>query len=219
MALRIRNGAIAGIVGAIVTVVAGLITGAPPSPDDPVAEFRDFMIDKRSTIRWQFVLFALGLILIVWFFAAFSTLMSRGETPTAFTLLPVIGTMGLMGVAFGGGASYAAVVWRGPAGFDHSELQAAYDANNLAGAFLSIAAVVIMLAAAALIMRSALLPKWLAWFAVVAAVVNAISVLGVLFDPDQTALAPGGAFTIIGLVVTMAWILTAGVLMYNADSA
>src|SRR5947208_830324 len=97
-ALRIRNGAIAGIVGAIVTVVAGLITGAPPSPDDPAGKFRNFMVDHRNAIRWQMVLFALGIVLLVWFFAAFSSLMSRGDTPTPFALLPVLGTMGILGI-------------------------------------------------------------------------------------------------------------------------
>ena len=219
MALRIRNGAIAGIVGAIVTVVAGLITGAPPAPDDPAGKVRDFMIDKRSAIRWQMVLFALGIILLVWFFATFSTLMSRGDAPTPFTLLPVIGTMGIVGIAFGGGSFYTALVWRGAAGIENAEIRSAFDSNNMAGAFIGIAAIVILLAAAALIMRTALLPQWLAWFALVGVVVNAINVLGVVFDPDQTAMAPGGVFSIIGLLVTMLWIIVTGALMYRTDSA
>jgi hypothetical protein len=208
----------AGIAGAVVTALAGVITGAPPSPDDPTSEFKKFMIDKRDALRWQVVLFAIGIVLLIWFFATFSSLMARGDVSMPFAMLPTVATMGILGIGFGGAAMYTAVFWRGARGFDDSAIQMAYDSNSLATSMLSVAVLVIFLAAAVLIMRTGLLPAWLGWLAVVGAVINALGVLGVLFDPDS-ALSPGGALSVFGLMATMLWIVVTGVVMLRSDGA
>jgi len=179
----------------------------------------DFLVDKRDVLRWQFVVFAIGTILLVWFTAAFCTVMSRSDVSLPFVLLPLVAIAGIFGIGFGGGSEFAALIWRGATDMHASGVREAWDANALAGSFISIAAVVIFLAAAALIMRTRLLPMWLAWFALVGAVVNVLSMIGIVFDPDQTALAPGGAISVVGLMVTMLWILVTGVVMLRAEPA
>src|SRR4051812_2366333 len=157
MGLRVRDGAIAGIIGAIVMAIGGMMVGSPPAPDDSTKKVLEFIVDKREALRWQFVLFAVGTILLIWFTAAFCTVMARGDVSLPFVLLPLVATAAILGVGFGGGSEFAALVWRGAAHVDRSSVREAWDANTLAGSFISIAAVVIFLSAAAMIVRTRLL--------------------------------------------------------------
>src|SRR5437762_2738442 len=54
---RIRTGAIAGLVGAAALVVAGALGGSAPKPADSAATVVTYLLEKRSALRWQAVLF------------------------------------------------------------------------------------------------------------------------------------------------------------------
>jgi hypothetical protein len=214
-AFSTRTGGIAGAIGAVLLVVAGLLTGSPPKTDDSASKVTAYLVDKRDAIRWQIVLFAVAILLIFWFTAAFGALMARtdGISPV-HAALPLAGFTAILAIGFGGGAPFAAVVWRGPTSLSPDLARFAWDVNNLASSFIGIAAVLIFLASAALIMRSAALPAWLGWLALVAAVINAFGVLAILFDADKTALAPGGIVPgVLCLVAAAVWILAASVTM------
>jgi hypothetical protein len=217
--LRIRTGAMAGMVGAIVLIVAGLLPGTPPKPDDSASEVVEFLMDKQDQLRVQLVLFAIAMILLLWFTAAFSTLMSRGDVSVPFAVLPMIGVLGIVAIGFGGGSMMSAVVWRGADQVDPKLAQLAFDTNNLATSFISIAAVLVFLASAALVMRTRLLPAWVGWLALVAVVLNAVAMIAVLFDADNGGLAPGGVTAVVGLMISGVWILATSVVMFRAEPA
>lgn len=215
-ALTTRTGGIAGVVGAVILVVAGLFAGTPPKTDDSADEVVAYLVDKRDVLRWQFVLFAVAIILILWFTAAFGALMSRAEGVSGVQAgLPLAGVAAITAIAFAGGSPLAAVLWRGPTSQSADIVHFAWDANNVASSFVSIAAVLVFLAAATLVMRSTALPQWVGWVALAAAAVNAMGMIAILFDADQTALAPGGfvpamlcllaaAVSILTIALTMA---------------
>jgi hypothetical protein len=214
-AFTTRTGGIAGALGAVLLVVAGLLTGTPPKTDEPTANVVAYLDDKRDALRWQVVLFAIAVILIVWFTASFAALMARtdGVSPLQ-AALPLAGVTAIFAIAFAGGAPLYALVWRGPTGSSPDLVRLVWDANNLASSFVCIAGVIVFLASAALIMRSVVLPAWLAWLALVAAVVNAVGALAILFDTDQTAWAPGGFVPgLLALLAAAVWILLTSVTM------
>jgi hypothetical protein len=214
-ALTTRAGGIVGVVGAVLLVVAGLITGSPPKTDDPASKVVSYLVDKRDVLRWQIVLFAIAIVLILWFTAAFGALMARTEgTSGVQAALPLVGVTAILAIAFAGSVPLSAIVWRGPTSQSEEIVHFAWDANNLAGSFVNIAAVLVFLAAAALIMRSAALPRWLGWLALVVAFVNIVGSFAIVFDADQTALAPGGFIPgVLCLLGAAVWILATSVTM------
>lgn len=217
-AFRTRFGAMAGIFGGILMVVAALVVPSPPSPDDTATQYRDWVIDKRGAIRWQLVLFALAMMCIIWFAASFGALMNNRGASAVWSAVPAIGVAGIPAMAFGGLGMAAAVAWRGASSLDATLVRLAWDAGNVATTFIGVTAVVALLAAALLIMQTKALPVWTAWLALLALLGSLLAVFALIFDASASALAPGGFVSGLGSILLAAiWIVATAVTMLRVD--
>lgn len=215
-----RNGALAGVAAGLLFLVAGLMIGSPPKADDPTAKVVSFLVDKRGVMRLQLVLFGIGFLFFMWFLASLSILLRRAEgAPSGLASLPVAGGVGILALAFAGGSPLAAVFWRGAGQIDPKLVQLSWDANNLTAAFIGIPATLVLLAVAALVLRTGALPAWAGWLALVAAVPNFAGALAILFETGP--LAPGGAVpSFVALFAAVIWMVgTAVAMMREGDRA
>lgn len=219
-ASRIRLGAMAGIAGAIITVVAALIGGSPPASDDSTAEVRTYLFDHRDAIRWQAILFALSALFLLWFFASFGALLTRGDgAHPLHAALPMVGFVALSSVGTACIVPMTAVVWR-DAPVSDDIVRLVWDINAVSTVGIAMAALVIFGSAGYLMQSSGRFPAWLSWLALLGAVLAVISIFTLLVDTDSPSMAPGGFVSAaLPLIVAMIWVIATSVVMLREDAA
>ena len=192
-----------GVVSVILLVIAFLVAGSSPDPDDPATEIASYLASD-SNQNQNFAAFFVFLAGVLFMLVFFSVLRSR--------LVAAEGSGGgLAPLAFGAGVA-SGVLWIGAVSFFVAPLAAAdnrgdalgapadlYAFSSDAGYFLWVGAVVlgalVVWATSAVAFRTGLLPRWFAWVGVV---VGVICLFAIFFVP---------AF------VYWAWILVASILL------
>ena len=208
----IRHGAWAGIAFAVVVIASGAITGSPPGPDDTDQVFKDFFVDKRDQLLVQAWMYALAAPLLLWFAAAVRRVLNEAEDGSYLGdlfLASVTATAALLIAAM---AMQVAVVTLADRlapdvvraiGLDFGAALVA-----LFGFFVALTA----MSFAAVVFASAVLPRWTAWLAVVALVLNLVGTLGVFVD-DGAFSIEGGFTVFVPAASTVIWYLATSIAM------
>ncbi len=191
-----------GAVAVILLVIAFLVAGSSPDPDDPETEIASYLASNSNQTQnfAAFFVFLAGVLFLLVFFSVLRSRLAAAEGPGG----------GLAPLAFGSGVASAAL-WIGAVSFFVAPLAVADERGALgapadlyafasdAGYLLWIGAVVlgalVVWATSAVALRTGLLPRWFAWVGVV---VGVICLFAIFFIP---------AF------VYWAWILVASLLL------
>ena len=191
-----------GTVSVILLVIAFLVAGSSPEPDDPATEIASYLAsDSNQNQNFAaFFVFLAGVLFMLVFFSVLRSRLAAAEGSGG----------GLAPLAFGSGVA-SGVLWIGAVSFfvaplaaaDNREALAApadlYAFSSDAGYLLWVGAVVlgalVVWATSAVALRTGLLPRWFAWVGVV---VGVICLFAIFFIP---------AF------VYWAWILVASILL------
>ena len=191
-----------GAVAVILMVIAFLVAGSSPDPDDPETEIASYLAsDSNQNQNFAaFFVFLAGVLFLLVFFSVLRSRLAAAEGPGG----------GLAPLAFGSGVA-SGVLWIGAVTFFVAPLAAADNRGALAapadlyafasnaGYLLWVGAVVlgalVVWATSAVAFRTGLLPRWFAWVGVV---VGVICLFAIFFFP---------AF------VYWAWILVASILL------
>ncbi len=191
-----------GAVSVILLVIAFLVAGSSPDPDDPETEIASYLASDSNQNQnfTAFFVFLAGVLFMLVFFSVLRSRLAAAEGPGG----------GLAPLAFGSGVA-SAVLWIGAVSFFVAPLAAAdnrgalaapadlYAFSSDAGYLLWVGAVVlgalVVWATSAVALRTGLLPRWFAWVGVV---VGVICLFAIFFVP---------AF------VYWAWILVASILL------
>ena len=192
-----------GAVSVILLVIAFLVAGSSPEPDDPATEIASYLAsDSNQNQNFAaFFVFLAGVLFMLVFFSVLRSRLAAAEGPGG----------GLAPLAFGSGVA-SGVLWIGAVSFFVAPLAAAdnrgdalgapadlYAFSSDAGYLLWVGAVVlgalVVWATSAVALRTGLLPRWFAWVGVV---VGVICLFAIFFVP---------AF------VYWAWILVASILL------
>ncbi len=208
-----RWGGLAGI-GAVVLAVAGrVVLGATPGIADPTGVITAYLVHHRTRILCGAMLYAVAVVLLLWFGAALSAAFRRageaGDAPAVvFAGFVLVCTVGFVVVSAFAGATYALTA--NPALLLFAA--APYTALTIVSTVVGIAAALTLAATAAAITRTRLLPRWMAWFAALVGVVRVLAACTV--GATGGVLLPGGPLvTYLPGALTGLWLLAAGGLL------
>ena len=202
-----RWGAASGF-GAILTGAAAMIfeRGAL-SASDPVARMVAHYTDSGAALRAQALLFVVGAGLFIWFAGSLRAFLARAEG----------GTGRLSTVAFGAAVASTVVTLTAIA-FQVGLASAARDAGQpaLVGTMDALFVIanlplaVMLVAVAVVTFRTAVLPAWLGWLSVVAAVAQLAPVFGIALDGGPLA-ADGWLSAYLPYPLYALWLASAAV--------
>jgi hypothetical protein len=179
-----RWGAASGL-GAIATGAAAMLfeRGAL-SASDPVAKIVAYYTDNQAALRAQALLFVIGAGFFLWFLASLRSFLAQAEG----------GTARLSNLAMSAGVA-STVVTLAALAFQVGLAGAPNDAGQpaLIGIMDALFVVanlplaVMLIAIAVLTLRTASLPAWLGWLALLAAATQLIPVCGIVIDGGPLA--------------------------------
>jgi hypothetical protein len=204
-----RTAGFAGIATGLLLLVAFVVPGAPPAPDDPLRDITSFFADKHNTLRVSMVLISLAAASFLVFLGVVVALIRSREgvfAPYA-SVAALTGAATIIAVTVTLSAFIGAAYRAGPDGNDQA-VRALFDFSNELGTVVNATGAVAMATASLAVRRFRVLPGWAATTGLVAAALTAIGELGLL--ADKGAFAPGGvvaglAPTLGALVWTVSW--------------
>lgn len=197
---------LSGVIGAALFLVGSFLPGLPPAPDASAAEVVSFLVDHRSLI----LLGTAITLLSVPFFGVFvgsirSAMADRQGSGATLTTAAVFGWTLLVATVSVGLLTLSAITWRGADRFDASTVQFGYDTSTLALYALSAPAAALAVGAASVaIIRTRLLPTWIAVLGFAEVGVNLIELLGLT---ARTGIDAGGYAAGIGPLLWSAWVV------------
>lgn len=210
---EMRWAGLAGIGAVILAIVGRIVLGGMPRVTDPTGVIAMYVAGHRGQIMWATVLYAIAIMLLLWFGTALATAFRRvDETGDAPRLVLagfiVVAALGFMAIAAFAGMTYALTA--NPALLLFAT--APYSTLTVVGTVGGIALALTLAAVAVAILRTRVFPAWMAWFAAIVALVNLLAAftLGITSGP----LAPGGWLqTYVPGVLTALWVLAASGLL------
>jgi hypothetical protein len=209
-----RYGAATGILFVVLVIVGFLVTPNPPAADASAAEVFEYVGDKQDTLHTVQLIFALAGFFFIWFIGTLRHSLATAEgdggrlANTAFGggLIAIATLM----VAFG----LAATAALHPAANGPELTHALIDASLIVPAVGAPAATVFFVANGLSILRSAFLPAWLGWLAMVTALFNMLGIGAVYTDSGAFA-ADGVLGFFIGFILFLVWNLAASIVLYQ----
>jgi len=166
-----------GIVGVALFIVAFIVVGTPPDVDASGEEIAAFFADNRGAVLTATFLQGVGVVAIIWFFAALSTAMREvGEQRLAtagiasFLVTFAIGSIGAM--------TYATLAYTVAEDGGAETARAMYSLGKVADLFSGLLFVGATLAVAGATARAKLFPAWAAWLSGAVGLVLAVSATG-----------------------------------------
>jgi hypothetical protein len=209
-----KSAALAGIVFVALNVVATILQGVPPDPDDGNDGVLAYFADNDTGLRVASFLGVLSIISLAWWFGSMWRRMSRAEGDDAsLSIVSLVGFTGSV-VLF---AVWNGVVATAALRVEELDADAAKLFSVLAGVLVAGAAafLVIHLGAANLLsLRSELLPRWVAVVGLVSAALFLVATIGSMTDADPFAL-----FGLFGFVTWMIWVLGTSIHMWRIADA
>ncbi|MCO5968729.1 hypothetical protein [Actinoallomurus soli] len=210
---EMRWGGLAGIGAVIFAVVGRIVMGPMPQLTSPVGTVTMYLATHRAHIMWGTVLFAIGIALFLWFGAALSTAFRRadeaGDAPTVVLAgFILVSTLAFMAISVFAGMTYAMTEYRTLLLF----APAPYATMTVVGTVAGVATALTFAAITVANARTHLLPRWMALFAGVVAVIRLLAVftLGI----TGGVLVPGGWLeTYVPGILAALWVLAASGLL------
>jgi hypothetical protein len=203
-----RWAAVAGILFAIVFVIANVIAGEPAGYNAGGAEISAFLADKHVELTIQSILSSFEIVLWLWFLSIFAgTFREAGQA----WLATIVYGAGVMTLAIGavGDALLIAVLRLFPI-LDQGAVQAIYGVCFFLYLKSFWALVAVAVASALATLRSRVLPAWYAYASLAGAVVF---LLGGLAVRMSGFFSPIGAMPLIASLVFALWVLISSVLL------
>ena len=197
-----------GLIGAVLFVVGALIFGDPPDVTASASSVADFYTDNRGQVLWGTFFQGLGVIAIIWFFAALTTAMraadeARLATATAmgFVLAFAIGAVSLLvrtGLAFTVAQDA-----------DAELVQAVHNTGVYLDLATGLIAAAFYLAVGGAIIRSGMLASWWGWVSTVVGLWSIVASTGWgrdgFWSPDGVGL--------VNFVVFLVWLAVTSILL------
>ena len=209
-----RYGAATGILFVIFVIIGFAVTPKPPAADASAAEVFEYVTDKQNTLHAVQLIFAVAGFFFIWFIGTLRSFLATAE-----------GNDGrLANTAFGGGLIAVATLIVGfalaataalhPAANGPELTHALIDASLIVPAVGAPAAAVFFAANGLSILRSGVLPAWLGWLALVAALFNLLGISAVYTDSGAFA-ADGVLGFFAGFLLFLIWVLAASIVLYR----
>jgi hypothetical protein len=207
-----RAAAATGIGFVVFALIAFLFAPDYPKGDESDNEVLRYFADNDTRVLWQAFMFGLAGICFLWFFGTVAGLLRRAEPGTPGRLPGIVVAAAAAGAAFHGigVASFSAlaasasdvIVARAPL----------FDLGNMVWTLTNFPAITLAAAVSLGVLRSGLLPDWVAWIGGAYIVLGLIDAFGRTAG-DSTTFGPGGAFGILTFLVFLVWVLVTSLLL------
>jgi hypothetical protein len=209
-----RGARAAGAVFVVLAVVGFVAGGEAPKTSDAAADVVQYFDSNRSQVIAGSVLFAFGLVFLLWFAAAVANhLRVSGEGRVAATVLAAGAVFVAVQLVLS--TLYAALAFSiGGAAPDTTKLLFEFDlALDVVG---GLPAGLFILAASVGLKRVGSIPAWLAWAGVAIA---AVELLRVTVWARDGFWSPSGGYMVVAIVCGLLWILVTSIVLARAATA
>lgn len=204
----------AGIVFIVATLVSGFIVSPPPSPDESNAKFVEYFNDHRTVLLVQMIIAVLADIPAFLFIAGFWQLLRREEVAGG-----ILATTAIVSFLVGGAVITVSSGWLGGMGYlgDGNGLdEGSARILSLLGTMVCFSGIFAAFAAAQaasglLLLKGAILPRWLGWIGLIAALLSLVAVFSVA---KSGVFAPFGFFSFAAFLSFSAYVALVSVFMW-----
>jgi hypothetical protein len=204
---ELRWGGFAGLAFVVLVVVAEFLPGVPPAVDSPAAEITSYVSDNRASLLLAALMWSAAGGLIIWFASAFAEAMRERVERTDVHLALLAGAVLVGGAIFAYGAAIGITAF-GVDGRDAALTTTMFQGTEVMGTMIGFAATLPLAAAGVGVLRTHLMPNWLGYLALLAAVVSFAGAFGIF--ANDGAFRPGGWLTsTVPLLVSAVWVTCA----------
>ncbi|MET9317504.1 DUF4386 family protein [Kribbella sp. NPDC003505] len=204
---ELRWGGFAGLAFVVLAMLGRFLPGTAPTVDDSDSTISSWLSDHRSMILLSSLMWAAAAGLVIWFAAAFAEAIRERAERSDVHLALLAGSV-LVGGAIFVTAGLTAAAAFGISGRDAGITMALYELSAVMTTMIGIAAALPLAAAGIGVLRTRVMPNWLGYLALLAAVVSFLGALGVFAD-SGTFVAGGTLMTTVPLLLSAVWIVGA----------
>jgi hypothetical protein len=204
---ELRWGGFAGLAFVVLAMLGRFLPGNPPTVGDSDSTVSSWLTDHRTTILFSSLMWAAAAGLVIWFAAAFAEAIRERAERSDVHLALLAGSV-LVGGAIFVNAGLTASTAFGIAGRDAAITMTLYNVSAVMTTMIGFAAALPLAAAGIGVMRTHLMPNWLGYLALLAAVVSFAGAFGV-FATSGRWVAGGFLMTTVPLLLTAIWIVCA----------
>jgi hypothetical protein len=201
---ELRWGGFAGLGFVVLAAIAVFLPGMAPMLTDTDSEITSWLTDSRERILLSSLLWAAGAGLVIWFAAAFAEAIREREERSDVHMAVLAGSVLVGGAIFVSAAAQATTAY-GVDGRDEALTLAMFEGLAVLTSVIGVAAALPLTAAGIGILRTHLMPDWLGYLAILAAVVSVIGAFGVFYT--EGGMVAGGLLSaLVPLLVSAVWV-------------
>ncbi|GAB2684654.1 DUF4386 family protein [Kribbella swartbergensis] len=204
---ELRWGGLAGLAFVVLALLGRFLPGNPPTVAESDSAITAWLTGNRGMILTSALMWAAAAGLVIWFASAFAEAMRERDERSDVHLALLAGSVLVGGAIFVNAALTAATAF-GIDGRDAGLTMMMYEATAVMTTMIGFAAALPLAAAGLGVLRTHLMPNWLGYLALLAAVVSFAGAFGV-FATSGTWVAGGFLMTGIPLLVSAVWIVCA----------
>ena len=205
---ELRWGGIAGLAFVVLALLGRFLPGNPPTVGDSQSTITGWLSENRTSILIASLMWAAAAGLIIWFASAFAEAMRERDERSDVHLALLAGSVLVGGAIFVNAALSGATAF-GVSGRDDALSLMMYEVTAVMTTMIGFAAALPLAAAGIGVLRTHLMPNWLGYLALLAAVVSFAGAFGV-FATSGTWVAGGFLMTGVPLLLSAVWIACAG---------
>jgi len=204
---ELRWGGFAGLAFVVLAMLGRFLPGNAPTVGDSDSTISSWLTDHRTTILFSSLMWAAAAGLVIWFSAAFAEAIRERAERSDVHLALLAGSV-LVGGAIFVNAGLTAATAFGIDGQDAAITRSMYDLSAVMTTMIGFAAALPLAAAGIGVLRTHVMPNWLGYLGLLAAVVSFAGAFGVFAD-SGTFVAGGTLMTTIPLLLSAVWIIGA----------
>jgi hypothetical protein len=205
---ELRWGGVAGLAFVVLALLGRFLPGNLPTVDESEGTITSFLNDTRTSMLVSALMWSAAAGLIIWFAAAFAEAIRERDERSDVHLAILAGSV-LVGAAIFVNACLIAATAFSIDGRGAAITVMLYQLTAVMTTMIGFAAVLPLAAAGIGVLRTHVMPNWLGYLALLAAVVSFAGAFGV-FATDGSFVAGGFLMTGIPLLLSAVWIACAG---------
>lgn len=204
---ELRWGGLAGLGFVVLAMLGEFLPGMPPGVDSPAGEITSYISGSRASILAGALMWSAAGGLVIWFASAFAEAIRERAERSDVHLALLAGSVLVGGAIFVNAALTAATAF-GIDGREQAMTTAMFQTTEVMTTMIGFAATLPLAAAGIGVLRTHLMPDWLGYLGLLAALVSFAGAFGV-FASDG-AFRPGGwLMSTVPLLVSAIWIVCA----------
>ncbi|MFK4088824.1 DUF4386 family protein [Kribbella sp. NPDC020789] len=205
---ELRWGGFAGLAFVVLALLGRFLPGNPPNVDESQSTITAWIAGNRGMMLTSALMWAAAGGLVIWFASAFAEAMRERDERSDVHLALLAGSVLVGGAIFVNAALTGATAF-GIGTRDGALTMMMYEITSVMTTMIGFAAALPLAAAGIGVMRTHLMPNWLGYLALLAALVSVVGSFGI-FASDGTFVAGGFLMTGIPLLLSALWIACAG---------